>query len=132
MKLARNLFFLFTITVFAFASVILDIFNYNPYQSNNSVFINLFVSLFFAIGGIFSFIIYFTKLKLSKDKNINAYFFSSVRQGILIAIAVIVLLVLRTLQILDWWVAGPTIIAIVLLELFFKTNAPLKKHKQNG
>lgn len=129
MKLARNLFFLFTVTIFAVASVVLDTFNYNPYQANNSMFINFFVSLFFSLAGIAAFIIYFMKIRLSKDKNINAYFFPSIRQGLLISIALIILIILRTLQILDWWVAGPMVIAVILLELFFQTNSPIKKQK---
>lgn len=130
MKLARNLFFLFTVTIFALASVILDTFNYNPYQASNAMFINFFISLFVAMAGISAFIIYFMKIRFAKDKNINAYFLPSIRQAILISIGFILLVVLRTLQILDWWVAGPMVIAIVLLELFFQTNTTIKKQKK--
>jgi ABC-type Fe3+-siderophore transport system permease subunit len=131
MRLARNLFFLFTVTAFAVASVILDTFNYNPYEANNRMFINFFVSLFFAVAGIAAFIVYYTKLRVAKDKSINAYFLSSIRQGLFLSAAFTLLVVLRTLQILDWWVAGPTVIAVILLELFFQTNSPLKKQKLN-
>lgn len=129
MKLARNLFFLFTITVFALASVVLDTFNYNPYNSSNNVFVNLCVSLFVAITGISTFIIYFIKLRMTKDKSASMSFLPSIRQGLLISIGFIILIVLRTLQILDWWVAGPMIIAVILLELFFQTNTTAKKQK---
>jgi len=131
MKLVRNLFFLFAVTIFATASVVLDIFNYNPFESGASVFTNFFVSLFFAVAGITSFVVYFSKLRLSKDKNINAYFLSSIRQGLLLSTGIIILIILRTLQILDWWVAGPLIIAVILLEMFFQTNSPLKKKLTN-
>ena len=130
MKLARNLFFLFTLTVFALASVVLDTVNYNPYQSDNAVFINFFISLFFSITGITAFVIYFSKIQLSKEKNINTYFLPSIRQGLLVSLGVTILIVLRTLQILDWWVAGPMVIAIVLLELFFQTNSKISKQKE--
>lgn len=131
MKLARNLFFLFTITVFALASLILDTVNYNPYQSGNAIFINFFISFFVAVAGVFAFVIYFMKMKWAKDKNVNAYFIPSMRQGLLISAAISLLLILRTLQILDWWVAGPMVIAVVLLELFFQTSSPLKNHKKS-
>lgn len=130
MKLTRNLFFLFTITVFAVASVVLDTFNYNPYQSTNAMFINFFFSLFASIAGILAFVIYFMKIKFSKEKNINASFFPSIRQAVLVSVGFILLIVLRTLQILDWWVAGPMVIAIILLELFFQTNTTIKKQKK--
>lgn len=132
MKLARNLFFLFTVTIFASASVILNTFNYNPYQSDNTVFVNFFASLFFATAGISTFIIYALKMKFYKDKNINKTFIPSIRQGILISIGISILLILRTLQILDWWVAGPMVIAVILLELFFQTSSPMKKRQQDN
>lgn len=132
MKLARNLFFLFTITIFALASLVLDTFNYNPYQSNNGVFINFFISFFVAAAGVFAFIIYALKMKFSKDKKINAPLIPSMRQGLLISIGITLLLILRTLQILDWWVAGPMVIAVILLELFFQTSSPTKNKKQTG
>ena len=131
MRLARNLFFLFTVTVFAIASVILDTFNYNPYEATTPMFINFFASLFFSIAGIAAFIVYYTKLRVAKDKSINAYFLSSIRQGLFVSAAITLLVILRTLQILDWWVAGPMVIAVILLELFFQTNSPLKKQKLN-
>lgn len=129
--LIRNLFFLFTITAFAIASLVLDLFNYDPYSSNLSVFINFYVSFFLSVAGIFSFIIYFLKYRVSKDKTINAFFLPSVRQALLISLAITILLLLRMLQILDWWVGGPLVVAIILLELFFQTNSPLKKHKKS-
>lgn len=131
MKLARNLFFLFTVTAFALASVVLDTYNYNPYQATNSMFSNFFISLFFSVAGIAAFIIYFMKMKFTKDKSTNASFIPSVRQGLLIATGFIILIILRTLQILDWWVAGPLVIAVILLELFFQTNSSIKKQKKN-
>ncbi len=131
MTLIRNLFFLFTITIFALASLVLDIFNYNPYESGRGVFINFFTSLCLSLTGIIAFIIYFMKLKLGKEKNINSYFFPSIRQGFLVSLGITLLLILRSLQILDWWVAGPMVIAVILLELFFQTSSPIKKHKKN-
>jgi len=130
MTLIRNLFFLFTITIFALASLILDMFNYNPYQSGSGVFMNFFVSFFVSLSGIIAFAIYYTKIKMSKDKSINAFFLPSIRQAALISLALTILLVLKVLRILDWWVAGPLVIAIILLELFFQTNSPIKKAKK--
>jgi len=95
------------------------------------MFINFFASLFFSIAGIAAFIVYYTKLRVAKDKSINAYFLSSIRQGLFVSAAITLLVILRTLQILDWWVAGPMVIAVILLELFFQTNSPLKKQKLN-
>lgn len=127
MTLIRNLFFLFAITLFAVASLVLDLFNYNPYEASSGVFANFFVSFFISLAGICAFVIYYTKIRFSKDKSINAFFLPSLRQGALVSLAFTVILILKTLKILDWWIGGPMIIAIVLLELFFQTVSPIKK-----
>ncbi len=128
--LIRNLFFLFSITLFAVASVVLDIFNYNPYKSNVSVFINFYISFLIALTGILSIVVYYLKLKIGKDKSIYSYFWPSVRQSVLISSSVTLLLVLKGLKLLDWWVGVPLVIAIVLLELFFQTTSRnIKKQK---
>ncbi len=127
--LIRNLFFLFSVTLFAAASTVLDIFNYNPYQASQSAFINFYISFCFAVAGIASIVIYYLKIKYFKDKAINSYFWPSVRQGFLFAAALTLLLLLKGLRLLDWWVGIPLLIAVVLLELFFQTNRGIT-HKQ--
>lgn len=129
--LIRNLFFLFSVTIFALASTVLDIFNYNPFNSGPSVFINFYASFLIAIAGILSFGIYYTKLRLKKDKQIYAYFWPSVRQALLLSLSLTVILLLKGLKLLDWWVSIPLVISIVLLELFFQTTSSnIKKQKK--
>jgi hypothetical protein len=127
--LIRNLFFLFSVTLFAAASTVLNIFNYNPYLSGADVFINFYISLCIAVAGILSIVIYYLKIKYFKDKAINSYFWPSVRQGLLFSTAITLLLLLKGLRLLDWWVGIPLLIAVVLMELFFQTNRGLI-HKQ--
>lgn len=128
--LIRNLFFLFSITLFAVASCVMDIFNYNPFKSNFSVFINSYASFFVGLAGILSMIIYYLKLKMRKDKSIHSYFWPSVRQSILFSLSITLLLILKGLKLLDWWVGIPLMIAIILLELFFQTTSSnIKKVK---
>lgn len=129
--LIRNLFFLFSITLFATASLVLDIFNYNPYKSGMSVFVNFYLSLFIGLAGIISIFVYYFKLKFKKDKSIYSYFWPSVRQSIFISLSITLLLVLKGFKLLDWWVGIPLVIAVVLLELFFQTTSSnIKKQKK--
>jgi asparagine N-glycosylation enzyme membrane subunit Stt3 len=129
--LIRNLFFLLSVTLFAVASTVLDIFNYNPYKSNLSVFINFYTSFFIGLTGILSLIIYYTKLKIKKDKSIYAYFWPSVRQSALVSFSVTLLLMLKGLKLLDWWVGLPLVVSIILLELFFQTTSSnIKQQKK--
>ena len=130
MKLIRNLFFTISITLFAIASIILDVFNYNPYQSNYLVFVNLYVSILFAVAGVASLVVYYTKIAANKDKSIYGFWWPSVRQAFLVAICIDIILILKGLKILDWWVAGPLMISIILLELYFQTSSPVAKHKK--
>ncbi len=124
MALVRNLFFLFAVTVFASASLILDMFNYNPYEASQIQFINFYFSLFFSLAGISSFIIYYSKLRLLKDSIIFTPFWSSVRQGILIGSSISLIFFLRGLRLSDWLVGISIIVVAALLELFFQTKRP--------
>jgi len=129
--LIRNLFFLFSITLFAVASAVLDIFNYNPYNSGLLIFVNFYMSFCIGLAGILSLIVYYSKLKFKKDKSIHAYFWPSVRQAILISLSLTLLLVLKGLRLFDWWAAVPLMVAIVLLELFFQTTSTNIKKQKN-
>ena len=121
MVIKRNLFFLFSITLFAVASTVLDLFNYNPFTANIGIFINFYVSLTLAITGIIGLIIFY--IKISRHKNLsNAYFWPSVRLAFFISLGLNTLLFLKGMKLLDIWVGIPLMIAIVLLELFFQTN----------
>jgi len=129
--LIRNLFFLFSVTLFAVASTILDVFNYNPYHSGTSVFVNFYVSFCIGLAGILSIAIYYLKIHFSKDKSIYSYFWPSVRQSFLISLGITLLLLLQGLKLLDLWVGIPLMIAVILLEFFFQTNkGSVKKQKK--
>lgn len=129
--LIRNLFFLFSVTLFAVASTVLNIFNYNPYQSGLTIFVNFYASFCVALAGILSIIIYYLKIKLLRNKAIYSYFWPSVRQAGIISIGITLLLVLKGMKLLDWWVGFPLMIAVALLEFFFQTNPKMLKKQKN-
>lgn len=120
--LKRNLFFLFFITVFAFLSLILCISNYNPYTINLIQFTYFYASFFTTIAGILSIIIFYIKIVLQKKETIYIHFWPAVRQGLIISSGLTIILILKGLKLLDWWVGIPIIIIILLLELFFQTK----------
>lgn len=130
MKLKSHLFFLFSITLFAVASTVLDIFNYNPFQSGASVFINFYISFFLSVTGILSIILFFLKIKVKKGEWSESLLIPSIRQSGFVSLALTVLLALKGLKLLDWWVAGPLVISIFLLELFFQTSSPTIKNQK--
>jgi hypothetical protein len=120
--LKRNLFFLFFITIFAFLSVILCISNYNPFKTSLIQFIYFYSSFFVTVAGISSIIIFYIKIVLQKKETIYIHFWPAVRQGLIVSLGLSVLLILKGLKLLDFWVGIPIIIIILLLELFFQTK----------
>lgn len=120
--LKRNLFYLFFITIFSILSIILCISNYNPYKINLIQFVYFYSSFFVTVAGILSIIIFYIKIILQKKETIYIHFWPAVRQGLIISLGLSVLLILKGLKLLDWWVGIPIIVIILLLELFFQTK----------
>ena len=127
MKIKRNLFFLFSITIFSLISVILCINNYNPFSIDLSQFIYFYLSIFFSIWGLVSLILFAIKIRLSRKETIYIHFRPAVRQGMIFSLGISILLVLRGLQLLDLWVGVPVMIIIILIELFFQTKNIAKR-----
>ncbi len=122
MRLKAKLFFLASICFFALASFILTVFNHNPFSAGYSVFVIFYLSLFVTLTGIISFIIMFIKSHITSSVILKEYFWPSARQGAVLALILTVLLLLRGLRTLDFWVGVPLAVAILLLELFFRGN----------
>lgn len=122
MSLIKNLFFLFTVTIFAIASVVLNIFNYNPFQANFREFANFYASFLVALAGIITILIYYIKTKVTKNETIYKSFWSSTRQGLFVSIGTTTLMILLGMKILDWLIGISVVVVIVLLELFFQTK----------
>lgn len=127
MTLIRNLFFLFSLTVFAIASTLLAVFNFNPFTADHGKLANFYISLFFSLAGITGTVIFYIKTRLLKSESVNPFFWPSIRQGLLISAGITALLMLQGYRILDWLVGSSIIIVAVLLELFFQTKKRTSK-----
>lgn len=129
MKLSRNLFTLFSFMTFAGASVILSFFNYNPYQANNGILINFYVSLFVFLASFGGIALYYAKILIGKNEKIYTIFWPSVRQATFVAVAISTLLYLQSLRILDWLIGISVCLVTILLELFFESKKHIKPKK---
>lgn len=127
MKIKRNLFFLFVITIFSLISVVLCISNYNPFSIGIYQFLYFYLSVLFSFWGFAAILLFAVKIKLSRKETIYIHFWPAVRQGMFFAIGVTLLLVLRGLQLLDIWVGIPVLVIIILIELFFQTKNVSKR-----
>lgn len=118
----RNLFFLLSVTIVALAALFLNVFNYNPYIASNVELGYFYVSFWLSASGVAAIAIIFLKSRKDKTENAKKHFWPSIRQGLFIGGAMGALLLLQGMNLLDWWVGVPAVIAIVLLELFFQTK----------
>jgi len=97
----------------------------DPYSFRQSVSINILIfeiSLFFALFAGFSLLLFWIRtLKLTdlRSREINSFTGVSSRQGFLLALAVLILLIMQSFEILVWWDALLAIGAIIMAELYF-------------
>lgn len=120
--LKKYLFFLFSITAVAFASLLIVINNYNPYSSGHILYGLLFTSFFITCAGILTLLIFYSKIFIFKNSLMFVIFKPSLRQGIIISLGITSLMILQSMRLLDAWVGIPLLIVIVLIELFFQTK----------
>lgn len=98
----------------------------NPYQDLESFeknFLNV-VTLYLGMGlfftGLFTLILFWIRKKSLLEEDVqHIHMGVSFRQGMLLSIAVIVVLVLQSFRVLVWWDALLAIGAIMMIELYF-------------
>lgn len=98
----------------------------NPYQDIESFeknFLNV-VALYISTGlfftGFFSLILFWIRKKSLLEEDVQYIHMGvSFRQGVLLSIAVVVVLILQSFRVLVWWDALLAIGAIMMIELYF-------------
>ena len=78
-----------------------------------------YVSLFFSITGLATLFLFWLRRKFANNETVYLNVGVSFRQGVLIALAVSVMLLLQSFRLLVWWDAGLVITGILLIELWF-------------
>ncbi len=121
--LKKSLFFLFAIIMVTMATLVVVLNNYNPYQSGYLIYFLFYFSLFLILSGVISIIIFYSKIYIFKNSLLYTLFKPSLRQGVIISLGLVALLLLQGLKVLDFWVGIPLVIVIVLIELFFQTKS---------
>ncbi|MEI6498870.1 MAG: hypothetical protein WCO23_02820 [bacterium] len=128
--LKRNLFLLFSFTLFCIVSTVLCISNYNPFVATDYEFAQFYLSLFGALLGFFSILIFYIKINSLKNDKIFIYFWPSVRQGTLISLCLTLTIFLKGMGLFDLWTIIPIAIITILLEGFFQTKKPALSQKK--
>lgn len=127
-KNKAKLFFLTSITVFSFATLLLTIVNYNPFSSEVSVFIVFYLALFLSLSGLITLILLLIKSRFLERDVMTNLFVPTLRQSSLLSLILSLLLALKGLKVLDLWVSIPLIIAIFMVELYSRGITKSNKH----
>lgn len=108
--------------IFSFAVWILVLKQMDPDSSGMIGKLFFFASTFVFLSSWL--ILFFTWLrrKLHGEENVLAYLGMSFRQGMLIALLAIALLVMQSFRVLTWWDSMLTMAGILLAELYFLTR----------
>jgi hypothetical protein len=122
MKVKKTLFSIFSITLLAFGGWLTILFNVDPTKADRFILIALYASIFLFVMGILTFIGFWVRVLLSNREVIYSHLTPSLRQATLVAFAVIGLLFLQSLRVLSIIDAGAFVLAVLLLELFFRAK----------
>ena len=104
----------------AFAMAVLSV---NPYKADFISITSFFVSLFFAISATLTAIIFFFRGRKEDENSLARKLGVSFRHAALIALAICGLLILQAFRILTWWDGALLVIAILLIEFYFRSRA---------
>lgn len=106
------------ILIIAFLVVV---FRVDPYEGGISALVLFMAVLFLALVGASTLPGYYLRAWLSKSREHNKFYLTALRQGILLSIGIVGLLLLQAMEVLAWWDGLLLVGALVLLELFFRS-----------
>lgn len=129
MQLKQSLFSLFAVTLLAFGGSITIIMNVDPKSADQFIFVALYASIFLFITGILTFLGFGMRILLSNREVIYSHFPPSLRQGMLAGLAIVGLFFLQSLRVLSAIDAFAFILAILLIELFFRAKPRQTDHE---
>lgn len=111
------------ISLVSLAALAIIIIYINPENSGVLGILLFYVIAFFMLAGIFNLFFLFIRRKLLGNEaaatNINLSF----RQGMLLSLAAIGILILQNLRMLVWWDALLVIAGVFLIELYFLSKS---------
>ena len=107
-------------TILSWGAVGLIMRTFYPTDIQSTVLIIFYISLFLALVGTFSLAGFILRIFLLKQQLlVSRHVAISFRQGILLALLLIVALILQSKSMLSWWSALLAVLALTILEFFF-------------
>lgn len=110
-----------SLTLILIVLFVFMLFRVDPFTAGKSALVVFLAIFFFLLSGLLTFPGYYLRLVINKDKVRLNNFNVSLRQSILISIAIVGLLILKSIGSLAWWDGSLLIISLILLEMFFRS-----------
>ncbi|MBU0705914.1 hypothetical protein KJ657_03690 [Patescibacteria group bacterium] len=112
----------FITSALGWASWFVVVYKLSPFSQPTLGLSLFYSSLFIALAGTFALLFYFLRVWTNKKEIYNVHLNTSLRQGTLLSIMVIIGLAFQRLRVLTWW-DGILLLAIVLLiEFYFSSQ----------
>ena len=105
-------------TIFSWIAWVLVLVYIGPYDSSILGLAAFFLTLLFGLTGIFTIFGFYFRVWANKNEVVYAQVGVSFRQGFLLAVALVGLLLLQTLGVFNLWSAALYIGAIILIEFY--------------
>lgn len=121
MTLKRYLVLFSLATLIAWIGWLFILFEVNPDNADLFWIIIFYLSLLVALFGTCSMIGFFVRVWLSSEERLFKHLSVSSRQGALLALFLVGLLLLQANNFLVWWNVLVLCLAVVIVELFFMT-----------
>ena len=113
---------IFVATFLSWASWLVVYYKLSPFSQPALALSLFYSSLFVALAGTFALLFYFLRAWLNKKEIYNVHLNTSLRQGVLLSVMIIIGLGFQRLRVLTWW-DGILLLAIVLLiEFYFSSR----------
>ncbi len=128
MILRLYLFSLYATLILSAGLAVFIMVNVNPFQSPFWMILLFYFAVFLMLVSLFSLIGFYLKVWASNREVIFAHLVPTLRQSVIFALALSGLLFLQQIRVLNWWVAILFVLAVMMLELFFRA----KKIKPRG
>jgi hypothetical protein len=109
--------------ILCWAAFAMAVFSVNPYKADFISIASFFVSLFFAIAATLTIFIFYFRGRNEDEESLTGKLGLSFRHSALIALAGVGLLIFQAIRILTWWDGALLVIAILLLEMYFRSRA---------
>lgn len=123
MKVQKLLFSVFSITLLSLGGWFAVLQTVDPFNTDWFSIAMFYVFALVAICGVITMVMYYIR-KRKSQLNAQNLLYSCIRQGLIISLGLVGLAILQTINVLNVLSASVYIIALVLIEFYFRSRRP--------